>query len=655
MTETSDSRLSEAPVPPALRIIKIALAALLTLGSLAWSANLFRMVGLLPVQEQFLAGMLGTALGLVFLVYPARKKRGNHGRVPVYDYVLSILGFGTGAYAALALPQMLKAMEGVGGVPANAFIVACIFLVLCLEGLRRTVGLSLLLIVIFFIGYGLVGHNFSGAFETRPQQIDWYLTYLSIDTSSLFGFAMKVGATIVITFVFFGQLLVRSGGSQFFNDISLVLMGRYRGGSAKISIMASSLFGSVSGVAVSNIVATGVITIPLMKRDGFSPTFAASVEAVASTGGQLMPPVMGAVAFLMADFLEKPYQDIVFAAIVPSFLYYVALFIQADLEAARAGISRIDAKNIPVARFVLRRGWYFALPFAALIYALFFLNWEAETAAILASGVTILVGIAVGYGAIRMKLKDIWGALVETGYSVLDILMIVAGAGFIIGALQVTGLGFGLTVLLTDVGEGNLLLLLLILGALCIVMGMGMPTAGVYILLAILFAPSLVEVGVLPIAAHMFILYLGMMSLITPPVAVASFFAASIAKAPPMRTGWYSMRFGWTAYVVPFLFVFSPSLLLQGDSPAQLILDVSSAIAGVWIASAAVAGYFARVLPAGDRILFAVAGALLLAPHGLAPWIFWLNGAGLVLGILAVARNVMIARRGRQPLAPARE
>lgn len=772
-----------------LRYVRPVLAALLTCGSLAFSADLYRDMGLVLFPEQFLAGMLGIALALVYLHYPMRRKD-ERRRVPLYDLIIALLCLGAGGYVAVVFPDL---SERVDADPVDGFIVSVILVGACIEGLRRTVGYSLVVIVVICVVYALVGHLIPGALETREVEPQNFITYLALDTSALLGLAMVVGATVVITFVFFGQLLMRSGGSEFFSDISLVLMGRYRGGSAKISIIASSLFGSVSGVAVSNIVATGVVTIPMMKRFGFSPRFAGAVEAVASTGGQLMPPVMGAVAFLMADFLEKPYQDIVIAALVPSLLYYVGLFIQADLEAARDGVRRVPADEIPRTRTVLATGWVFLMPFVALIWALFTLNWEPETAAILAAGTVLLIAfflIMVGHlqaqlqhefpgtlavapvaalmfipaagiiwalwsfdvltsliatiltgaallssffsgglallaaganggttigalgafgryllrvlplGALPFALSLLfaawaaWGlghisqslaifltlaafaaaiiqgsrrlrekasstdgaddltaatalagflglfnlvrtSLIKTGLSSLDILMIVAGAGFIIGTLHITGLGFALTVMLVEFGGGNLVVLLLIAAVLCIILGMGMPTAGVYILLAVLVAPSLVKVGIEPIAAHMFILYLGMMSLITPPVAVAAFFAANIARAPPMRTGWTAVRFGWTAFVVPFLFVFSPSLLLQGD-PLDLVVDVASAVIGVWILSAAMIGYFVRPMTISLRLLLTVAGIALLLPRGIDPSIVWANVAGLIVAMALV-------------------
>ena len=794
---TGDQDDIAAPDDPVLRYVRPVLAALLTLGSLAWSADLYRDVGLVLFTEQFLAGMLGIALALVFMHYPARR-RTTRMRVPVYDLVAAVLGLGAGAYVAVVFPELSERLDT---DPLDGLVVSAVFVVLCLEGLRRSVGNSLTIIVAVCIAYSLVGHLVPGALETRQIEIRSFVTYLALDTSALLGLAMVVGTTVVITFVFFGQLLMRSGGSQFFSDISLVLMGRYRGGSAKISIIASSLFGSVSGVAVSNIVATGVVTIPMMKRSGFSPRFAGAVEAVASTGGQLMPPVMGAVAFLMADFLERPYQDIVIAALVPSLLYYVGLFIQADLEAAKAGVRRVPADLIPRTAAVLATGWVFIIPFAALIWALFTLNWEPETAAMLAAGAviviafylisighrqsrtgisfpesravlplavllavpllaalwilfaagiltslmaTVLSGVAVisGFFAAGLATMSVasgdaatpaqalttflrhlisaltagalpfagpllvaawvaWGAdlipssfvlfltlaalalavttgsprtraaaggpatpqqektlpttilgvldllrqsLIRTGLSSLDIIMIVAGAGFIIGTLHITGLGFALTVMLVDFGGGSLFLLLVIAAVLCIILGMGMPTAGVYILLAVLIAPSLAKVGIDPLAAHMFILYLGMMSLITPPVAVAAFFAASIAGAPAMKTGWTSVRFGWTAFVVPFLFVFSPSLLLQGE-PLDLAIDVASAVAGVWILSSAVVGYLFRETPGAVRLLMALAGVALLLPRGIDGPIVWINAVGLVLALLVTFYELSRYRR----------
>ncbi|MCZ6772989.1 MAG: TRAP transporter large permease subunit, partial [Proteobacteria bacterium] len=349
----------------------------------------------------------------------------------------------------------------------------------------------------------------------------------------------------------------------------------------------------------------------------------------------------------MADFLARPYKEIVIAALVPSLLYYVALFIQADLEACRRGIARVEEELIPRLLSVLKSGWYFVLPFAALIYTLFWMNWQVQKAAIAACVITLIIGMLFGYKGQRMSLKDIYEAFRDTGLSILDIMMIVAGASFIIGVLQVTGLGFAFTLLLVQVGGGSVFLLLLLAGVMCIILGMGMPTLAVYVLLAVLIAPSLVEVGITPIGAHMFILYLGMMSFLTPPVAIAAFFAASIAKADPMATGWVAVRFGWTAYVVPFLFVFAPSLLLQSQDVFVITVTIITSIAGVWMISAAMIGYMIRPAAIVVRVLAFITGALLLVPIEIADWAWWTDVVGAIFAVILVGGDFVMLRRRR--------
>ena len=633
---------SAPPVSPAVRLLRPVLGAAIALGSLFWAADLYRRVGFLFLPEQFLAATFGTALALTFLHYPA-KKGIQRGPLPWYDAALALAGFVTGWYVAFDFEDIsIRLFE----VPIKGIVTAAIFLVLTCEGLRRTVGSPLVIILIFFIGYSLVGHHVPGALQTREVQLDRMLYYLGVDTSGLFGLIMLVGVVVVIPFLFFGQLLHSSGGAGFFNDLSLGLMGRFRGGAAKISVVASSLFGTISGVVVSNILATGVITIPMMKKTGFKPEQAAAIEATASNGGQLMPPVMGAVAFVMADFLERPYSEIVIAALIPSILYYVALFIQADLEAGKMGIKRVPESDIPTLGPVLKSGIIFAVPFAVLIYLLFWANREPENAALWSSLVVAAIGIAFGYKGLRMDWRKLFDALVQTGIASLDILVIAAAAGFIAGILQATGLGFALTLMLVKLGGGNLILLLIIAALLCIVLGMGMPTIGVYVLLAVLIAPALVELGFSKLSSHMFILYLGMMSMITPPVAIGAFFAASLAGAEPMKTCWIAMRFGWTAYIVPFLFMFSPALLiLESPSATETLVAFFTAIAGVWLISIGMVGYLFRTLPVWGRFAFTIAGAGLLLPDQIAWWAAGTDLAGGILGLALVGHEFVQRRR----------
>ena len=472
--------------------------------------------------------------------------------------------------------------------------------------------------------------------------------YLTYDANGLFGLTLNVAATVVIAFVLFGQLLLKSGGADFFNDIASALMGRRRGGSAKIAVVASGLFGSISGVVVSNIVATGVVTIRMMVAAGYRRHQAAAIEAVASTGGQIVPPVMGAVAFLMADILQRPYTEIVVAAIIPALLYYVAVFAQVDLQAARDNITLVDDSKIPDSGDVFKHGQVFIVPFAAIVLALFSFGQRPETAALCGAAASLAIGLVKGYRH-RMGLKDIWQALCATGSSVVNIVMI-AAAGFIIGVLNITGLGFGLTFVLVSLGGESLMALLLIGAAVCLVLGMGMPTVGVYLLLAALIAPSLVQSGVDPIAAHLFIFYLGMMSMVTPPVGIGAFFAAAIAKAKPMQTAIVAMRYGWTAYVIPFLFVLSPTLILKGG-PISIIIDAVSAGAGVYLVSAAAIGWLHVPLQPAMRLLLIVSGAALLLPLSLpfGPWCNGLGAAGAGVALLAQRPGPNLLKpRGRQ-------
>jgi len=450
----------------------------------------------------------------------------------------------------------------------------------------------------------------------------------------------------VLAFLLFGELLNASRGARFFTDIAMLTMGRFRGGPAKMAVVGSALFGSVSGSAVANVVATGVITIPLIKKSGYPAHKAGAIEAVASTGGQLMPPIMGASAFLMAEFLQISYAEVVLAALLPAILYYVALFIQADLDAAKLGIAPLARESLPAARAVLP-GLFYLLPFGVLIVALFSYNQTPQLSALIAAAVLIPLALAFGYRGERPRWREFLRAIPAAGHAVLDIVLVCAAAGIVIGVLGISGLGFNLTQALVQVGEGSLVVLLVLTAAVCVVLGMGLPTVGVYVLLAALVAPALVKVGISPIAAHLYVMYFGMMSMITPPVAIASFAAAGIAGAEPMRTGWSAVSFGWTAFVVPFLFVLSPQLLLQG-APWAVALAGATAMAGVWLVSIAITGYFLRPLSAPWRAGFAVSGLMALVPAGAFPGAIYTDVAGMLAGLGLIGYEV--AARRRRPL-----
>jgi TRAP transporter 4TM/12TM fusion protein len=635
-----------APQPAFIRRFNSTLGFVFCLGALGWCADVYRQLfGLVLYTEQYLAAVLAIGLPLVLVSMPARRGAPRLA-VPWYDAILALLAFACAAFMAWTYPTL---NEQAAFLPPEGLIPGGILIVLVLESLRRAVGHVLFFLTVFFILYGLVGHLVPGALQGRELSIPQLTYYLAWDTGGMLGIPLAIAASIVVAFIFFGQLLFTSGGSEFFTDISLATMGRFRGGSAKIAVTASALFGSISGSAVANVVATGVVTIPLMRKGGYPAHMAAAIEAVASTGGQLMPPVMGAAAFLMAEFLKVPYSDVVIAALLPSLLYYFGLFVTADLEAAKAGIARIEASRIPALWGVLRSGWHYPIPFAVLILALFKYNRTPEESALASALVLIVFALAFGYRGKRMRLGAIIEAIRETGLASLEILTIAAAAGFIIGVLSKSGVGFGLTLVLVDIGHGNVVLLLLLAALTSIVLGCGMPTAAVYVLLAALVAPALVEVGLKPMAAHMFVLFFGMMSMITPPVAIAAYAAASLAGADPIKTGLAAVRFGWTAFVVPFLFVAAPSLLLDGPLP-QVAWAVITAVAGVWLACVGAVGYLRRPLGWLVRLGAIVAGVLMLIPAGAFPGAIVTDYAGIALAIVVVGYEWM---RGRAAATPA--
>ena len=628
-----------SPTSAAGRLVQVVLAATLTLGSLAYSVGLTRWAGLVLFPEQFLAAAYGVCLALLFISFPAQRGTARRA-VPAIDWLLAVAGLAAGVYVAMHFPRITAQA---GTVTFELLFLAGLIAFLTLEGTRRTSGYSLIIITFVLVVWVLAGHLIPGQLRTHKVEPATLAIYLNFDNNGLLGLVLEIASTIVIAFVLMGQLLARSGGSGFFNDFALGLMGRFRGGAAKIAVVASSLFGSISGIAAASALAVGVVTIPLMKKSGIPARLAAAIEACASNGAQLMPPVMGAVAFVMADFLQVPYREVALAALLPSVLYYTALFIQCDLETARYGIGKVAPSEIPRLGPVLASGWIFIAPFAAIIGAMFWLNWEPEPSAALASGILIALGLLIGYRGASMTLKDIWSAVIETGIGVCEIIVISAIGGYVLGLFQIGGLSFALTAYLVNLGAENLLLLLVICAITNIVLGLGLPTLAVYVMLAILVAPALIKVGVPAMAAHLFILYFGIMSLITPPIATAAFVAATIARTDPMAAGWTAMRFGWASYLVPFLFVYSPALIMRGSFGAICLVMVLS-IAGIWFVCAGMTGYAFRVMPLASRIGFVLAGLLLLMPFQAAAVNGWINAAGFVLGAALVIYEVKARR-----------
>jgi TRAP transporter 4TM/12TM fusion protein len=594
-------------------------------------------------HEQYIGLFLGLTLCAIFLLIPGSQRQAE--RIPWYDLLAAIGGLVVGLYVFVKFPEISNSL---GDIVTERVILGSITVILLAEACRRLVGWPLVIIAAVFIFYAFFAYLFPGDFYGRGWSIGRLATYLYLDANGIIGQPLQIGASIVLVFVLFGETLYAIGGAAFLSDFALAVMGRFRGGQAKIAIVSSSLFGNISGSAVANVVVDGAFTIPMMKKAGYPAPVAAAVEAVASTGGQIMPPVMGAAAFLIAEYLAIPYAQVALAAFVPALLYYITLFIQVDLLAGRNGIYGLPPAQLPRLLPVLRRSAGFIVPLTVLIIWMFFLNRRPEEAGLLAVGAALLVGFLTP--GVKLGGRELLNILKNTGRGMLEIAAITGLAGVVIGVLQLTGLGFTLTLTLLNVGQNSAILLLVLTAIVSIILGMGMPTTAVYVLLAVLVAPGLSKLGILPIAAHLFIFYFGMLSMVTPPVCLASYAAASIGKTDPVKTGWEAMRLCAIAYVVPFLFVFSPALLLIGSWYA-VVISIATAVAGAVLLGVGLVGYLFRPIGAIKRLLFIIAATGLLIPvveTGTYAGLTWaVNAVGLLLAVVLIATE-WLARSRRQ-------
>ena len=621
------------PGGPAGLIIKVLLGMIPVCGTI-FVTHIPEYLGIPLYKEQYLGLVLGLMLISTFLSTPATKMA-PRDRVPWYDIILSLLSVITAGYVVILYPQIIPTL---GYIMNHRIILGVIMIILVLEAGRRIVGWPIVLVGVVLIFYAAYAYLLPGVLNTRMIPWSRVLNNLYLAPGSLFGIPLGVVATIVFSFIFFGRLLFSVGGGKFLSDIALALMGKYRGGPAKVAIVASSLFGSLSGSASANVAMTGIITIPLMKKIGYKPHVAGAIEAVASTGGLIMPPIMAATAFIMAEFLDVPYPKVAISAFIPAVLYYVAVFAQVHLEALKDGLKGLPREDIPSIRKVIKQGWFFFIPAAVLLYCMFILYMEPSTSALYGVGATAVVCLFKKETRKIVTVKA-WTILQETGRGLLEVGIICAIAGFVIGAISLTGLGLSLSDALITLSGGNVFVLLLLAAIGAIILGMGMPVTATYIMLVILIAPALIKLGIEPLAAHLFIMYFGVMSFLTPPVAIAAYVAASIAHSEPMQTGFTGVRLGIIAYVVPFVFALSPSLILIG-SIGDILLHVITAFFGTIVLAVSFVGFLFDRLGTIKRILLAIGALLLISPRAvtaviglviIVPVFFWeLKKAGYV-------------------------
>ncbi|HEY6027331.1 MAG TPA: TRAP transporter fused permease subunit [Pseudolabrys sp.] len=603
-----------------------------------WAADLQNTFGLLIFNEQFLAVMLAFALAACFINVRATRSI-NKTRVPWYDWILTALSLVACGYVVVNYGLIV---HDASTINPERVAFAVLSLVLVSEATRRMIGWTLILVAVFFILYARFGDLMPGDFAVPASTWSRISVYTYLDTSGLFGLPLAVAGDTIVTFILFGAILKAVKGDTFITDLALVAMGRYRGGAAKVSIVASTLFGMVSGSAVSNVAVVGPISIPMMEKAGYPNYQAAAIEAVSSTGGQIMPPVMGITAFLMADFLAIPYSAVVMAALLPAILYYVAVFIQVDLEAGKRGLKGLPLKDLPRLAATLAKGYAFIVPLVVLIYAVMIGNWSPGKAGLAAATAALAVGLVSSRS--RPSLDDLWKAMLSTGLTAMNILILTAVAGIVIGALQLAGLGFSMSSILLALAGNNVFLILVMTSIACIILGMALPTAVIYTMLAVLVAPALVQLGVDRIAAHLFIFYVGMLSMITPPVCFATFTAAAIAGADFWKTAVAGMQYGIAAFLLPFVFPFSPGLLMNG-SPMEITISFVTAVLGVFGIAAALVGYLFRPLnPVLRIVLFMFGCGVMTSPYANME-MFVANVVGLAGGALIVIYEWFASRK----------
>jgi len=584
-------------------VVAKALGLILVLVSLSWVTELHRYVDVVLFTEQPLALATGLSLAIAAMGVFARASRIRFSATIAGCVLLALLCYVAIDYSRLSLAAMMRP----GWLIALAVIVLTGLLLLT----GRVVGWTIMIVVCLFIGAALAG-QWIGLPTIAPDRL---ALYLLLDPNGLLGLPVRVALEIVIPFVYFGELLRRTGGGEFMTDLALSGLGRFPGGSAKAAVGASALFGTISGNAVSNVVGTGIVTIPLMKRSGLRAEFAGAVEATASTGGQLMPPVMGSAAFIMADLLRVPYVEIMIAATVPALLYYGSIFVQIDRLSARSGVLGLPASELPSFRTTVWTGAHFLIPFVVLFTTFIAFQTQPQIAALTAIVVLVVVTAIRSYRGHRIGWRAIVDAGIDTGIQAAPLILITAAAGLLMGLISLTGLGFSLAGDAMAASGGNLYFLLIFTAVIAVVFGMGMPTVAVYIMLATVLAPTLVDAGISEMPAHLFILYFGMLSMITPPVALASITAAKIANADMWRTSWEAVKLAWIAYLVPFLFVFSPTLLLNGKV-IDVLLAVITAFAGMGAVSVGIIGFATRPIGYMERTAYIVFGIMLMIPPG---------------------------------------
>jgi TRAP transporter 4TM/12TM fusion protein len=552
----------------------------------------------------------GVVIALVFLLYPATN-RSSRRKASVLDFIAVLVSFVTTAYIFYDFSGIV---QRAGSPNQSDTILGLLVILLVLEGGRRIVGSALTILCLAFLAYAYLGPYMPTIIGHRGYSITDIVNYMYLTTEGIYGVAIGVSATYIFLFILFGSFLEKTGMGQLFSDASMAVAGHSSGGPAKVSVISSGLLGSINGSAIANVVTTGAFTIPLMKRIGYRPNFAGAVEAAASVGGQIIPPVMGATAFIMAETLGMSYGEIALAAIIPGFLYYLGVIMMVHFRAKSRGMVGLSKEELPKISTVFKERGHLLIPLVILVYMLF-----GGYTPIFAAFFSIIITVVVAQfrATTRLGVKDIYQALEGGTRSALSVAMSCAMVGLIVGVATLTGFGLKLTNAILVLGGGSMFLTLIFTMLASIILGMGLPSIPTYIITSSMAAPALAAFGVAPFVSHMFVFYFGILANLTPPVALAAFAGAGVAGGNPTQTGFISLRLAAAGVIVPYIFVYSPEMLMQNDATITQILTIATtASIGVIALAAAMEGFIITRLHALLRVII-LAGAVLLMIPGL--------------------------------------
>ena len=563
------------------------------------------MFGLFPAMTQ---RMTTLAFGLFLCFICFKFKKNDTNKVPIYDWILAIAAVSIDVYLIMTFDTLVKR----GGNPTQTDIYFGILLIfLVLEATRRSVGKPLVIVAICFLLYAYFGRSLPGMISHRGYSINRIASQMFLTAEGIFGTPMAVMTTFVYSFVVFGSFLEVTGGAKLFINLAFALTGKYAGGPAKTAVVASGLLGTISGSGLANVVTTGTFTIPLMKECGYDPTFAGGVEASSSSAGQIMPPVMGAAAFIMAETTGLPYLTICISAAIPAVLYYMCVFLSVDFEARRCHLKTVEADRVPPLLPTLKRCYPLLLPIFTLIFMLCigFTPLKASMYATIAMILTSFLSKET-----RLNVKRTFEALTKAAYNSVTVCIACAVCGIVTGVITLTGLGLKLSDLILRASGGHLFLTLLLTMIASIILGMGLPTTAKYIVLSAIASPALVRLGVPLVGAHLFILYFGVIAEVTPPVALTSYAAAAVARAPGVKTALQGLKISIGAFFIPFMFCYYPSLLIVDTSLGGMLQGLYSSFVGMICLCGCSIGYFFGPLQMWKRVFMFLGVALLMHP-----------------------------------------